>query len=81
MEVGYSNNLLSSIHLSPSVRCHRVRTNSPSFCYRYSTITSREIKLVVFTMDHTGSGLSEGEYVSLGHFEKDDITAAVNFSL
>ena len=31
------------------------------------------IGLSVFSFDFAGCGMSEGEYVSLGHFEKDDI--------
>ena len=33
----------------------------------------------VFTMDFGGSGKSEGQFVSLGYYEKDDVTAAVNY--
>ena len=32
---------------------------------------------MLFTFDFSGSGLSDGEYVSLGHFEKDDLQAVV----
>lgn len=33
----------------------------------------------VFCLDTSGSGLSDGEYVSLGFLEKDDVIAACNF--
>jgi len=33
----------------------------------------------VFSLDFTGSGLSEGQWVSLGHFEKDDLSTAVSY--
>ncbi|XP_031377313.1 uncharacterized protein LOC116192807 isoform X2 [Punica granatum] len=35
--------------------------------------------ITVFAVDFSGSGLSEGEYVSLGWFEKDDLKAAVEY--
>lgn len=33
----------------------------------------------VFCLDTSGSGLSDGEYVSLGFLEKDDVLAAINY--
>lgn len=35
--------------------------------------------ITVFTLDFSGSGLSDGEYVTLGWREKDDLKAVVNF--
>ncbi|CAN1842280.1 Uncharacterized protein YqkD [Linum perenne] len=35
--------------------------------------------ITVFTLDFSGSGLSDGEYVSLGWHEKDDLKAAVSY--
>ncbi|XP_057856452.2 uncharacterized protein LOC131065832 [Cryptomeria japonica] len=35
--------------------------------------------ITVFTLDFSGSGLSEGEYVTLGWREKDDLKAVVRF--
>jgi alpha/beta superfamily hydrolase len=35
------------------------------------------VELTVFAFDFTGSGLSDGEYVSLGYFEKEDLHAVV----
>ncbi len=42
-------------------------------------LSSREMIISVFVMDFCGSGLSEGEYVSLGYFEKDDLKTAVSY--
>jgi len=33
----------------------------------------------IITFDFTGSGLSEGDYVSLGYFEKDDLQAVIEY--
>uniref|UniRef100_A0A7S1RDN9 Serine aminopeptidase S33 domain-containing protein n=1 Tax=Alexandrium catenella TaxID=2925 RepID=A0A7S1RDN9_ALECA len=33
--------------------------------------------VTVFAVDFTGSGLSEGEHVSLGYFEREDVEAAI----
>eukprot|EP01017_Pseudomicrothorax_dubius_P038092 TRINITY_DN5661_c0_g3_i1.p1 TRINITY_DN5661_c0_g3~~TRINITY_DN5661_c0_g3_i1.p1 ORF type:complete len:685 (+),score=103.60 TRINITY_DN5661_c0_g3_i1:88-2142(+) len=35
----------------------------------------------MFTFDFAGAGISEGEYISLGHHEKDDLDAAVDYLL
>ncbi|XP_031481666.1 uncharacterized protein LOC116251497 isoform X1 [Nymphaea colorata] len=35
--------------------------------------------ITLFTLDFSGSGLSEGEYVSLGWHEKDDLKVAVSY--
>ncbi|KAL5701655.1 hypothetical protein ACHQM5_026970 [Ranunculus cassubicifolius] len=35
--------------------------------------------ITVFTLDFAGSGLSGGEHVTLGWYEKDDLTAVVNY--
>eukprot|EP00041_Stephanoeca_diplocostata_P021378 m.496998 g.496998 ORF g.496998 m.496998 type:complete len:481 (-) comp21811_c0_seq3:596-2038(-) len=35
--------------------------------------------ITVFAIDLSGSGLSEGEYVSLGYFERDDVAAAIAY--
>ena len=36
-------------------------------------------KITVFCFDFSGCGLSEGEYISLGHFEKDDVSVVVDY--
>ncbi|WOL05451.1 hypothetical protein Cni_G14180 [Canna indica] len=35
--------------------------------------------ITVFTLDFSGSGLSEGEHVTLGWYEKDDLKAVVDY--
>lgn len=35
-------------------------------------------ELTVFSLDFAGSGKSDGEFVSLGHFERDDVRAVVD---
>ncbi|KAL9647671.1 hypothetical protein ABK040_015160 [Willaertia magna] len=35
--------------------------------------------ITVFAFDFTGSGLSEGEYVSLGYYEKQDVSTIVEY--
>jgi alpha/beta superfamily hydrolase len=35
--------------------------------------------ITVFAYDFSGSGLSEGEYVSLGYYEKEDLKAVVEY--
>lgn len=39
------------------------------------------MNFMVFAFDFSGSGLSEGEYVSLGYYEKDDIAVIVEYLL
>eukprot|EP01089_Gocevia_fonbrunei_P020454 TRINITY_DN7637_c0_g1_i1.p1 TRINITY_DN7637_c0_g1~~TRINITY_DN7637_c0_g1_i1.p1 ORF type:complete len:389 (+),score=57.68 TRINITY_DN7637_c0_g1_i1:139-1305(+) len=35
--------------------------------------------ITLVSIDFTGSGLSDGEYVSLGHFEKEDLGIIINY--
>ena len=35
--------------------------------------------ITVFTLDFSGSGKSEGEYISLGWYERDDVQAIVDY--
>lgn len=35
--------------------------------------------ITVVTLDFTGSGISEGDYVSLGYYEKDDLKTVVEY--
>ncbi|THG17111.1 hypothetical protein TEA_008189 [Camellia sinensis var. sinensis] len=35
--------------------------------------------ITVFTLDFSGSGLSDGDYVSLGWYEKDDLKVVVSY--
>jgi alpha/beta superfamily hydrolase len=36
------------------------------------------MNIMVVTLDFSGCGLSEGEYISLGYFEKEDVNVLVN---
>lgn len=36
-------------------------------------------KIMLFSFDFSGSGLSDGEYISLGYYEKDDIEVVVDY--
>jgi len=60
--------------------CQVRRMHGNSSC-RLSALEVLESALaegcMLFTFDFCGSGLSEGEYVSLGHYEKDDLQAVV----
>ncbi|MCQ2819620.1 MAG: alpha/beta hydrolase [archaeon] len=38
-----------------------------------------KININIFVFDFAGSGLSEGEYISLGHYEKEDVQTVVDF--
>lgn len=40
-------------------------------------LISRDI--TVFTFDFAGSGLSEGDYISLGYYEKGDVDVVFNY--
>lgn len=35
--------------------------------------------VAVLTFDFSGCGLSDGQYISLGYFERDDVTCAIDF--
>ncbi|CAE8669900.1 unnamed protein product [Polarella glacialis] len=37
------------------------------------------LRISLFCLDFAGSGLSEGEYISLGWFERDDLSTCVNY--
>lgn len=38
-----------------------------------------KMKISVCLFDFSGSGLSDGEYISLGYYEQDDILAVVKY--
>ena len=42
-----------------------------------NTLIKRDINLFIF--DFAGSGISEGEYISLGYHEKDDVKTVIDF--
>ena len=35
--------------------------------------------ITVLALDFSGCGRSEGDYISLGHYEQDDVSAAVKY--
>ena len=35
--------------------------------------------ITVFTFDFAGCGLSEGEYISLGYYERDDVDCVFKY--
>lgn len=37
------------------------------------------LNITLFCFDFSGCGLSEGEYISLGYFERDDVSAIINY--
>lgn len=37
------------------------------------------LNITLFCFDFSGCGLSEGEYISLGHFEKDDVAVVIDY--
>jgi len=51
-------------------------------CRTEATLVASEVLqrgAALFAFDFAGCGLSDGDYVSLGHFEKDDVEAAVTW--
>lgn len=37
------------------------------------------LNITVFTFDFSGCGMSEGEYISLGWYEKDDLKTVIDY--
>ena len=37
------------------------------------------LNITVFTFDFSGCGMSEGEYISLGWYEKDDLKVVIDY--
>lgn len=81
-------NLVCS-HFEP-VPCERVAEKLPCVIYLHGNCSSRleavstlpvllPFNITVFCLDFAGSGLSDGEYLSLGFYERDDLAAAVNY--
>jgi hypothetical protein len=56
---------------------HGLSSSRKECVYVRDRVLARGFSL--FTLDLSGSGLSEGEFLSFGHFEKDDLRAAVEF--
>jgi len=75
-------------HFEP-IPCERVSEKLPCVVYLHGNCSSRleavstlpvllPFNITVFCLDFAGSGLSDGEYLSLGYYERDDLAAAVN---
>jgi len=81
--------MLKCSHFKPEPKDGEMPLRRPCVIFLHGNAASRMeglciIKTVLaasadlFLFDFGGSGLSEGEYVSLGHFEKEDLEAVVN---
>jgi pimeloyl-ACP methyl ester carboxylesterase len=81
--------LLKCSHFKPEVKQEERPLRRPCVIFCHGNAASRQeglsiIKTVLaasadlFLFDFAGSGLSEGEWVSLGHFEKEDLAAVVD---
>ena len=68
----------------------RVAKELPCVVYLHGNCSSRvealpaveillPLNITLFCLDFAGSGLSEGEYISLGWYEKDDVDIIVNY--
>jgi fermentation-respiration switch protein FrsA (DUF1100 family) len=68
----------------------RVAVELPCVIYLHGNCSSRveatsvvplllPTNICVFSFDFSGSGLSQGEYISLGYYEKDDVSTVVDF--
>jgi len=73
-------------HFEP-IPSERVAERLPCVVYLHGNCSSRleavstlpvllPFNITVFCMDFAGSGLSDGEYLSLGYYERDDLAAA-----
>ena len=83
------NNKLECSFIQP-LKSYRVNKIMPVVIYLHGNSSNREegmnqVPLLlrhhinVFLFDFSGSGLSEGEYITLGYQEKDDLETVVNF--
>lgn len=75
-------------HFEP-IPSERVAERLPCVVYLHGNCSSRleavstlpvllPFNITVFCLDFAGSGLSDGEYLSLGYYERDDLAVAVN---
>ena len=56
--------------------------NSSSRCEAYAEVKYLLPKnICLFSFDFSGCGRSEGEYISLGHYEKDDVHCVIEYLL
>lgn len=80
-------NLVCS-HFEP-IPSERVSESLPCVIYLHGNCSSRleaistlpvllPYNITVFCLDFAGSGLSDGEYLSLGYYERDDLAACVH---
>jgi len=81
-------NLVCS-HFEP-IPSERVAERLPCVVYLHGNCSSRleavstlpvllPFNITVFCLDFSGSGLSDGEYLSLGYYERDDLSVVVNY--
>lgn len=72
------------------VEDHRVAAELPCVIYLHGNCSSRiealpavqallPANITVFCFDMAGSGLSEGEYISLGWYERDDVDCVISY--
>jgi len=82
------HNLVCS-HFEP-IPSERVSECLPCVVYLHGNCSSRleaistlpvllPFNITVFCFDFAGSGLSDGEYLSLGYYERDDLAVVVNY--
>lgn len=75
-------------HFEP-IPSERVAEQLPCVVYLHGNCSSRleavstlpvllPFNITVFCLDFSGSGLSDGEYLSLGYYERDDLAVVVN---
>ncbi|CAJ1340055.1 unnamed protein product [Effrenium voratum] len=76
-------------HFEP-IAAERPAERLPCVVYLHGNCSSRleavstlpvllPFNITVFCLDFAGSGLSDGEYISLGYFERDDLAVVVDF--
>lgn len=84
-----SGNTIYCSHFQP-VKEERVSAKLPCVVYMHGNCSSRiealspasvllPYNITVFCFDFSGCGLSEGEYVTLGYKEKDDLQSALEY--
>jgi pimeloyl-ACP methyl ester carboxylesterase len=82
------HNLVCS-HFEP-IPSERVNERLPVVIYMHGNCSSRleaistlpvllPFNITVFCFDFSGSGLSDGEFISLGYYERDDLAAVVDY--
>lgn len=76
-------------HFEP-IPSERVAEQLPCVVYLHGNCSSRleavstlpvllPFNITVFCLDFSGSGLSDGEYLSLGYYERDDVSVVVDY--